>query len=80
MRTRLRKKQWNLMGKMREDFQSGNDCQGGKLDEQTASKAFEATGALRRQMFENRIAAQKRIDDVPTPRQRERMQHALSRP
>lgn len=59
-------------------------CQGGKLDEQAASKAFEATGALRKQMFENRIAAQKpaqkRIDDVPTPRQRERMQHALSRP
>lgn len=72
----LRQKQWTLMEKMHEDAQQGSFYRGGKFDEQAARKAFDARASLHKQMFENSLEAQKRIDSVLTPQQREQAQRA----
>jgi Spy/CpxP family protein refolding chaperone len=67
-------KQWELMGKM---HQQGGPMQeayaSGKFDEKAARKAFDATSELRKQMFEASLQAQKRIDALLTPEQREQL-------
>lgn len=72
----LRKKQWALMEKMHEDFASTNFYRSGKFDEQAARKAYDASASLHKQMFDNFIDAQKRIDSVLTPQQHEQLQRA----
>jgi len=72
----LRQKQWALMEKMHEDMQSGNFYRGGKFDDQAARKAYDRHESMHKQMFENALDAQKRIDNVLTPRQREQLQRA----
>jgi Spy/CpxP family protein refolding chaperone len=44
------------------------------VPEQAARKAYDASAALHKQMFENHLEAQKRIDSVLTPQQREQVQ------
>ncbi len=71
----LRQKQWALMGKMHEDAGSGSFFyRDGKIDEQAARKAYDVTANQHKQMFENFLDAQKRIDSLLTPKQREQMQ------
>ncbi|MCK9517170.1 MAG: Spy/CpxP family protein refolding chaperone [Ottowia sp.] len=65
-------KQWELMGKMREQrLARGGAWQDGKFDEQAARDAYDAMAALRKQMFENSLQKRKSIDDVLTPQQRD---------
>lgn len=75
----LRQKQWALMDKMHDEFESQNPYRGGKFDEQAARKAYETAEKLHRQMFENSLDAQKRIDGILTPQQREQLQRAWGR-
>jgi len=67
-------KQWELMGKMQ---QQGGPMQeayaSGKFDEKAARKAFDVMSELRKQMFEASLQAQKRIDALLTPEQREQL-------
>lgn len=70
----FRQKQWALMEKMHEDAQPDPLYRDGKLDEQAARKAYETTANLHKQMFENSLEAQKRIDALLTPQQREKLQ------
>lgn len=74
----FRQKQWALMEKMHEDSLSGNTSRGGKFDEQAARKAYDATAAIHKQMFENSLEAHKRIDGILTPQQREQLQRSGS--
>lgn len=68
------RKQWDLMEKMHDlGWRSGDGERGGALDEQAARKTYDQMAALRKQMFENSLEAQKRIDSVLTPEQREQM-------
>lgn len=76
IRKEFRRKQWGLMEKMHEDAQSGNFYRGGKFDEQAARKHYDAAAGIHKQMFENAVDAQKRIDSVLTPKQREQLQQA----
>ncbi|HEY0844374.1 MAG TPA: Spy/CpxP family protein refolding chaperone [Noviherbaspirillum sp.] len=75
----LRQKQWPLMEKMHDEFDAQNPYRGGKFDEQAARKGYETVEKLHRQMFENMLDAQKRIDGVLTPQQREQLQRAWGR-
>jgi Spy/CpxP family protein refolding chaperone len=67
-------KQWALMGAM---HQQGGPMEeayaSGKFDEKAARKAFEAMSELRKQMFEASLQAQKRIDALLTPEQRDQL-------
>ncbi|NYT77150.1 Spy/CpxP family protein refolding chaperone [Alcaligenaceae bacterium] len=69
----FRGKQWELMGKMRElSLRSGMMGAGREtFDEPAARKAYDEMAALRKQMFENRLDARKKIDALLTDKQRE---------
>ena len=70
----LRKKQWALMQSMHEvGWNRADAYKDGKLDENTARKSFEAMTELRKQMFENSLAARKSMDSVLTPEQRKQL-------
>lgn len=71
----FRTKQWALMGKMREQgLHAGMMGWGrGAFDETAARKAYDEMASLRKQMFENRLEAHKRIDAVLTDKQREQL-------
>lgn len=75
----MRQKQWTLMEKMHDEFDAQNPYRSGKFDEQAARKAYETAEKLHRQMFENSIDAQKRIDGLLTPQQREQLQRAAGK-
>ena len=51
----------------------------GATDEQAERGRFDAMTALRKQMFENRLAMRKRIDGVLTPQQREEWRRGYGR-
>jgi Spy/CpxP family protein refolding chaperone len=71
----FRQKQWQLMEKMHDlRFQQGGFYRGGKFDERAARSAYEASAGLHKQMFDNWIEEQKRIDGILMPEQREQMQ------
>lgn len=75
-----RQKQWPLMQSMHElQFQQGSTTRDDKFDEQAARKAFDARESLHKQMFENRIQMQKRMDEVLTPKQRAQIQRGWGR-
>ncbi|HYX64040.1 MAG TPA: Spy/CpxP family protein refolding chaperone [Burkholderiales bacterium] len=70
----LRKKQWALMQSMHEiRWNQADAYKDGKLDENAARKSFEAMTELRKQMFENSLAARKSMDSVLTPEQRKQL-------
>ena len=75
----VRQKQWALMDKMHDEFESQNPYRSGKLDEQAARKAYDASEKLHRQMFENSLDAHKRIESILTPQQREQLHQAWGR-
>lgn len=69
----FREKQWQLMqGMQTQMWQNWN--QPGEVDDQTARKQFEAREAVRKQMFENRLALRSQIEAVLTPEQRAQWQ------
>jgi len=51
-----------------------NIYRGGKFDEQAARKAYDTMEKTHRQMFENSLDAQKRIDALLTPQQRQQLE------
>jgi Spy/CpxP family protein refolding chaperone len=70
----FRKKQWALMQSMHEVRWGQADAyREGKLDENAVRKSFDAMTELRKQMFENSLAARKGIDAVLTPEQRKQL-------
>jgi len=65
---------WALMGKMHQQRGPMDEAYAsGKFDEKAARKAFDAMSELRKQMFELSLQAQKRIDALLTPEQREQL-------
>lgn len=72
----LRNKQFALMDRMHDQWESMHAWRGGKFDEQAARKAYDDTEKLHRQMFENMLDAQKRIDALLTPQQRQQMERS----
>ena len=70
----FQRKQWSLMQNMHSLAWSANGpAAGGRLDEQQARKNYDAAAALHKQMFENSLEADQRLEAVLTPQQREQM-------
>jgi Spy/CpxP family protein refolding chaperone len=57
-------------------MQSVTFYRGGKFDEQAARNAYAEAEKVHRQMFENMLDAQKQVDAVLTPQQREQLSQA----
>lgn len=72
----LREKQFGLMDRMHEDLQSASFYRGGKFDEQAARNAYAEAEKVHRQMFENMLDAQKQVDALLTPQQRQQLSQA----
>ena len=66
-------KRWALMQKMHEQ-RPGNVYRDGKFNEQTARAAYDVMASFQKQMFENSMEVNKRIDNILTPAQRQQMQ------
>jgi Spy/CpxP family protein refolding chaperone len=69
----FRQKQWQLMEKMHE-LAVQSRVYRGRLDEQAARRNYDMIAALHKQMFENSLEEQKRIESILTPQQREQLQ------
>lgn len=69
----FRKQQWPLMQQMQETMW---DSGSGPQDEQAERREYDRVAALQKQMFDNMLAARKRMDAVLTPEQREQMRKA----
>lgn len=68
----FRGKQWKLMESMHGlAWNQRGAYRDGKFDEKAAREANEAVSAIRKQMFENSLEAQKRVEGVLTAKQRE---------
>ena len=67
------RRQWELMDRMHQQWGTGDVYRDGVLDEKAARKAYEVMAEARKQMFENSLEAQKRIDAALTKQQREQM-------
>lgn len=74
IRRELRTRQFALMDTMHDQMWTVNPYRGGKFDEQAARKAYDAMEKAHRQMFENSLDAQKRIDALLTPQQRQQLE------
>jgi Spy/CpxP family protein refolding chaperone len=72
----LREKQFALMDRMHDSMQSVSFYRDGKFDEQAARNAYAAAEKVHRQMFENMLDAQKRVDALLTPQQRQQLSQA----
>lgn len=69
---RLAQQHWSLMGKMHQQgYQANGLYRSGKLDEQAARKSYEEMEASHDQMFESWLQAQKEMDALLTPEQRQ---------
>jgi Spy/CpxP family protein refolding chaperone len=66
IRQDLRRKQWDLMGRIQDEFAGRADAP----DDATADKIDDRIGELRQQMMSNETAARKQTDAVLTPEQR----------
>lgn len=66
----FRKQQWPLMQQMQETMW---DSGSGPQDEQAERREYDRVAALQKQMFDNMLAARKRMEAVLTPEQREQM-------
>jgi len=72
---RFAQQNWDLMGKMHQQGYRGPQVyRDGKFDEQAARKNYEAMEVSRKQMFETWLKAQKEMDALLTPDQRQKMQ------
>jgi Spy/CpxP family protein refolding chaperone len=69
----LRDKQFALMDRMHDSMQSVNFYRDGRFDEQAARNAYASAEKMHRQMFENMLDAQKQVDAVLTPQQRQQL-------
>jgi len=68
------RKQWDLMAKMQEERGRLNELvYSDKRDDAAIGKSYERVSKLRRQMFDNSLAARKQIDGVLTKEQREQL-------
>jgi Spy/CpxP family protein refolding chaperone len=76
IRRDLRNRQLSLMDQMHDQWASTNTYRNGQFDEQAARSAYDAAQKLHRQMFENSLDAQKRIDALLTPAQRQQLQRS----
>lgn len=72
----LRDKQFALMDRMHDSMQSVTFYRGGIVDEQAARNAYAEAEKVHRQMFENMLDAQKQVDALLTPQQREQLSQA----
>jgi Spy/CpxP family protein refolding chaperone len=72
----LREKQFALMDRMHDTMQSTAFYRDGKFDELAARNAYEAAEKVHRQMFENMLGAQKQVDALLTPQQRQQLSQA----
>jgi Spy/CpxP family protein refolding chaperone len=73
IRRDLRNRQLTLMDQMHDQWQATPYNRSGQLDEQAARRAYDASEKLHRQMFDNMLDAQKRIDALLTPAQRQQL-------
>jgi len=74
IQSQVRRQEWGLMRGMHEQgWHMADAWRDGTFDEQEARKAFDAMTQQRKAMFELMIDAQKRIDAVLTPAQREQL-------
>ncbi|MBV2181362.1 MAG: Spy/CpxP family protein refolding chaperone [Castellaniella sp.] len=74
IRDEFGRKQWDLMGKMRElSLDSSNATANGKFDEQAARKKYDEREGVRKQMFESSLDLRKQIDAVLTDEQRQKL-------
>ncbi len=69
----LRDKQFALMDRMHESMQSIAVYRDGRFDEQAARNRYATAEKLHRQMFENMLDAQKQVDALLTPQQRQQL-------
>ena len=68
------RQQWALMSRMHEDGLRENQAlRRGEVDENEARKAYDEMAAGRKQMFENSLHMRKRIGEVLTPEQRQKL-------
>jgi len=68
------RKQWDLMAKMQEERARLDELfYSDKRDDAAITKSYKKIAELRRQMFDNSLAARKQIDGVLTKEQREQM-------
>jgi Spy/CpxP family protein refolding chaperone len=72
----LRQKQFALMDRMHDSMQSVSFYHDGKFDEQAARNAYAEAEKIHRQMFENMLNAQKQVDALLTPQQRQQLSQA----
>ncbi|HMO44860.1 MAG TPA: Spy/CpxP family protein refolding chaperone [Rubrivivax sp.] len=70
----VRRQRWTMMRSMQQqEWHMADAWREGSFDEQAARKAFDAMSAQHKAMFDVMIDAQKRIDAVLTPEQREQL-------
>ncbi len=76
IRDDVRRKHWDLMGKMQDERSQMNEQFNAEpRDDAALSKSFREMSELRQQMFDLSLAAQKQMDAVLTAEQREKMKH-----
>jgi Spy/CpxP family protein refolding chaperone len=76
IRRDLRNRQFAIMDQMHDQWQGATAYRNGQFDEQASRRAYDATEKLRRQMFENALDAQKRVDALLTAAQRQQLSRA----
>lgn len=72
----LRGKQFALMDRMHDSMQSVRYYRDGKFDEQASRNAYATAEKIHREMFENMLNAQKQVDALLTPQQRQQLSQA----
>jgi Spy/CpxP family protein refolding chaperone len=72
----LRGKQFAQMDRMHDSMQSAMVYRDGKFDEQAARNAYASAEKIHRQMFDNMFDAQKQVDALLTPQQRQQLSQA----
>jgi Spy/CpxP family protein refolding chaperone len=78
IRRELFGKHWEQMGKIHLQGSPMDEAYAsGKFDEKAARKAFEAMNEAHKQMFEASLQAQKRIDALLTPAQRDQLRSTI---
>ena len=73
IREEVRRKHWDLMGKMQdEQAQMNEQYNANKRDDAAVSKSYRQISEFRHQMFDLSLSAESQIDAVLTPEQREK--------
>lgn len=76
IRRDLRTRQSALMQAMHDSMRAARAYRGGRFDEQALRDAYAASENIHRQMFENGLDAQRRMDALLTPAQRQQLSQA----